>query len=52
MKKKAKKIQKRYISKDMGINRSDDISSKKGKKRVRKPKMPARIKSTPRGKQK
>jgi hypothetical protein len=52
MRKKTKRTQKRYISKDMGINRSDNISSKKGKKRVRKPKMPARIKSTPRSRQK
>ena len=52
MKKKVKKKQKRYIGKNMGIYRPDDISKKKAKKRVRKPKMPARIKSTPRARQK
>ena len=52
MKKKVKKSQKRYIGKDMGIVRTDDVSKKKGKRRVRKPKMPARIKSTPRARQK
>jgi len=52
MKKKVKISQKHYIGKDMGIERPDDVSKKKGKKRVRKPKMPARIKSTPRARQK
>ena len=52
MKKKVKKRQKRYIGKNMGIEHHDDVSKKKGKKRVRKPKMPARIKSTPRERQK
>ena len=52
MKKTAKKRQKRYIGKGMSIDRPDDTSNKKGKKRVRKPKMPARIKSTPRARQK
>jgi hypothetical protein len=42
--KKKKKIEKRYIGPDM----SDDLEGakieKKGKKHIRKPKMPARIK--------
>jgi hypothetical protein len=52
MKKKVKKNQKRFIGKNMGIIRPDEESKKKGKRRVRKPKMPARIKSTPRARQK
>jgi hypothetical protein len=41
----AKKVrQKRYIRKGMNIHLSDEKSKKKGKKRMRKPKMPARIK--------
>ena len=51
MRKKAKKTQKRYIGKDMRITRQDELSKKKGKKRTRKPKMPARLKSTPRERQ-
>ena len=51
-KKKDKRIQKRYISKGMNIDRPDNDSKKKGKKHIRKPKMPARIKSTPRSRQK
>jgi hypothetical protein len=51
-KKKEKRIQKRYITKGMNIDRPDDVSKKKGKKHIRKPKMPARIKSTPRSRQK
>ena len=50
--KKEKRIQKRYIGKGMNIDRSDNASKKKGKKHIRKPKMPARIKSTPRSRQK
>lgn len=50
--KKDKRIQKRYITKGMNIDRPDDASKKKGKKHIRKPKMPARIKSTPRSRQK
>jgi len=44
--------QKRYIEKGMIIDLPDEESKKKGKRRIRKPKMPARIKSTPRARQK
>lgn len=44
-KKMAKKNrQKRYIEKGMNITLHDEQSKKKGKKHIRKPKMPARIK--------
>ena len=52
MKKTAKKRQKRYIEKGMSVEHPDKVSKKKGKKHIRKPKMPARIKSTPRSRQK
>lgn len=39
-----KERQRRYIRKGMNIHRPDDESKKKGKKYIRKPKMPARIK--------
>ena len=42
--KKEKRRQKRYIEKGMSIYLPDEKSKKKGKRRVRKPKMPARIK--------
>ena len=51
-KKKEKRIQKRRIGKDMGLKRSEEELKKKGKKHIKKPKMPARIKSTPRERQK
>jgi len=47
-----KERQKHYIEKGMSIDHSEGESKKKGKKRIRKPKMPARIKKTPRIKQK
>lgn len=50
--KKQKIRQKRHITKGMDLNLSDKLSKNKGKKRIRKPKMPARFKSTPRGRQK
>jgi len=50
--KKVKKRQRRYIEKGMSINNSDDDSKKKVKKRIKKPKMPARIKKTPTSKRK
>jgi hypothetical protein len=50
--KKEKERQKRYIGKGMSIDLPDEGSKKKGKRRIRKPKMPARIKSTPRARQK
>jgi len=50
--KKEKRRQKRYISKGMNIALPDEKTKKKGKRRIRKPKMPARIKSTPRSRQK
>ena len=52
MKKTAKKRQKRYIGKGMSVDHSDEVSKKKGEKHIRKPKMPARIKSMPRARQK
>jgi hypothetical protein len=36
----------------MSVDHPDEVSKKKGKKHIRKPKMPARIKSTPRSRQK
>ena len=50
--KKEKVKQKRYIGKGMSIDHPDKVSIKKGKRHIRKPKMPARIKSTPRARQK
>jgi hypothetical protein len=47
-----KERQKRHISKGMSIDFPIKESKKKGKKRTKKPKMPARIKSTPRARQK
>ena len=44
---KKKERQRRFIEKGMDIVTSDEK-----KKRVRKPKMPARLKSTPRSRQK
>ena len=43
-KKKKKERQVRYIGPGMSDNSEDEGSKKKGKKRMRKPKMPARIK--------
>jgi hypothetical protein len=51
-KKKGKRKQKRYITRGMNIELLDKKIKKKSKRRVRKPKMPARIKSTPRSRQK
>jgi hypothetical protein len=39
-----KERQRRYIEKGMNINLPDEKSKKKGRKHIRKPKMPARIK--------
>ncbi len=50
--KKEKERQKRFIGKGMSTDLLDEESKKKGKRRIRKSKMPARIKSTPRGRQK
>jgi hypothetical protein len=50
--KKEKRRQKRYISKGMDIVHANEKTKKKGKRHIRKPKMPARIKSTPRSRQK
>ena len=52
MKKTARKRQQRYIGKGMSVDHPIEVSKKKGKKHIRKPKMPARIKSTPRSRQK
>ena len=43
-KKRKKKRQVKYIGKGMSDIPKDEKSSKKGKKHIRKPKMPARIK--------
>ncbi len=50
--KKEKERQKRYIEPGMSDITDDEKIKKKGKKHIRKPKMPARIKSTPRARQK
>ncbi len=50
--KKEKERQKRYIGKGMSTDFPDEESKKKGKRHIKKPKMPARIKSTPRARQK
>jgi hypothetical protein len=50
--KKDKRNLKRYIGKGMSMDHTEKEEKKKGKKRIRKPKMPARIKSTPRIRQK
>ena len=50
--KKQKKRQKRYIEPGMSDITDDEKIKKKGKRCIRKPKMPARIKSTPRARQK
>ena len=47
-----KERQKHHIEKGMSIDHSDKELKKKGKKRIRKPKMSARIKKTPRIRQK
>jgi len=41
-----KERQKHHIEKGMSMEHSEGESKKKGKKRIRKPKMPARIKKT------
>jgi hypothetical protein len=41
---KKKERQRRYIEKGMDVHLRDKESKKKGKKRIKKPKMPARIK--------
>ena len=48
-KKKEKIRQRRYIEKGTKLESKDKDSKKKGKKHIRKPKMPARIKKTSRG---
>lgn len=52
IRKKRKRRQKRYITRGMNIELLDKKIKKKGKRRIKKPKMPARIKSTPRSRQK
>ena len=52
VRKKEKERQKHHIEKGMSIDHSEEESKKKGKRRIRKPKMPARIKSTPQSRQK
>jgi hypothetical protein len=49
--KKQKKRQKRYIEPGMSDIIDDEKIKKKGKKHIRKSKMPAHIKSTPRARQ-
>jgi len=50
-KKKEKIRQRRYIEKGTELEPKDKDSKKQGKRHIKKPKMPARIKKTPRGKQ-
>ena len=50
-KKKEKIRQRRYIEKGTELEAKDKDSKKQGKRHIKKPKMPARIKKTPRGKQ-
>ena len=47
-KKKEKVRQIRYLEKGTQLEPIDKSAKKKGKKHIRKPKMPARIKKTPR----
>jgi hypothetical protein len=47
-----KERQPHYIEKGMDIVPTDEIDQNKSKRRVRKPKMPARLKSTPRSQKK
>jgi len=47
-----KERQKHHIEKGMSIVHSEVASKKKGKRHIRKPKMPARIKKTQRIRQK
>ena len=53
VRKKGEKSRRRLINLRMHTDVPDEEKPKrKGKKRIRKPKMPARIKSTPRARQK
>jgi len=52
IKKKEKIRQRRYIGKSIKLEPKDKDSEKTRKKYIRKPKMLARIKKTPRGKRK
>ena len=51
-KKKEKIRQRRYIEKGTELEAKDKDSKKQGKRHIKKPKMPVRIKKTPRGRQK
>jgi hypothetical protein len=51
-KKKEKIRQKRYIEKGIKLEPIEEDSKKQGKKHIKKPKMPARIKKTPKVRQK
>lgn len=51
-KKKEKIRQRRYIEKGTKLEPKDKDSKTQGKRHIKKPKMPARIKKTPRGRQK
>jgi len=50
-KKKEKIRQRRYIEKGAELVPKDKDSKKQGKRHIKKPKMPASIKKTPRGRQ-
>jgi len=50
-KKKEKIRQRRYIEKGIELEPKDKDSKKQGKRHIKKPKMPVRIKKTPRGRQ-
>jgi hypothetical protein len=51
-KKKEKIRQRRYIEKGTEFEAKDKDSKRQGKRHIKKPKMPARIKKTPRESQK
>ena len=46
--KKVKERQRHHIEKNMSSDLISEENKKKGKRHIKKPKMPARIKSTPR----
>ncbi|MFX1503402.1 MAG: hypothetical protein ACFFDH_20735 [Promethearchaeota archaeon] len=50
-KKKEKIRQRKYIEKGIKLEHIDKESKKQGKRHIKKPKMPARIKKTPKARQ-
>ena len=51
-KKKIKERQRRFIEKGMDLISSNDKTKRKSERRIRKPKMPASLKSMPHSRQK